>query len=289
MQSQLATTAKSLDTKLNMDCRVFNGLKRQVFEPWRISAKVVSVTLVQSPAAAGSRVTYFDSLPNQQHAALWALDGSIQDLGTLASDNDSAALLINHAGHVAGYSRYSVDSGHRRSFFWTEKGGMIDIGRLPKHSTAPSVPAGLNNHDQIIGDNDATYLWSPTIGLLQIEGMNHPAYSSLNDAGQFLCAEGLATPIMHVSLTASQNPAKEEQSVTFTANVSAVVGLPPNGEKISFVNGKAVIGFGVLTNGVARLTTASLKAGTHSIIASYPGDDNYFPSKSSVLTEIINP
>jgi probable extracellular repeat, HAF family len=227
----------------------------------------------------------------QGHAAIWEPDGSIQDLGTLSGDLASSALSINRAGHVAGYSRPTASVGLQRSFFWTPTGGIIDIGRLPKYPNTRSIPAGINNRNQVIGENGAAYFWSKTTGIRKVTGANYPAYGSLNDAGQFLGTEppALATPIMHVTLTSSQNPSSLGQNVTFTAKVKAIVGPAPNGERVTFLDGKTVLGTAVLSNGVATLTTSVSNGGTNYITASYPGDDNYFPNKSAVLAQVVHP
>jgi probable HAF family extracellular repeat protein len=227
----------------------------------------------------------------QGHAAIWQPDGSIQDLGTLSGDFASSALSINRAGHVVGYSRPTATVGLQRSFFWTPTGGIIDIGRLPKYPNVRSIPYGINNRNQVVGENGAAYLWSKTIGIVEVQGANYPAYGSLNDAGQFLGTQPpvLATPIMHVTLTSSQNPSTLGQNVTLTAKIKAIVGLPPNGEQVTFLVGKTVLGTGVLNKGIATLTTSALKAGTTYITASYPGDDNYYPNKSAVLSQVVNP
>jgi probable HAF family extracellular repeat protein len=226
------------------------------------------------------------------HAAIWEPDGSIQDLGTLPGDHVSSALSINRAGHVAGYSRPTANVGLQKSFFWTPTGGIIDIGLLPKHTNARSIPAAINNRNQIVGENGAAYLWSKIIGIVQVPNANYPAYSALNDAGQFLGTVpggSLATPVMHVTLTSSQNPATLGQSVTFTAKVKAIVGVAPDGEQVTFLDGKTVLGAGVLGKGMASLTTSALEAGTNYITAKYVGDDNYYPAKSSVLFQEMNP
>jgi probable HAF family extracellular repeat protein len=241
----------------------------------------------------GQVVGYHPDAYQRPRAAIWEPDGSILDLGTLSGDLASKAVSINRAGHVTGYSRPTAGDGLQRSFFWTPTGGMIDIGRLPNHANGRSIPAGINNRDQIVGENGAAYLWSKTIGIVQVVGANYPAYGSLNDAGQFLGTTPypgvLATPIMHVTLTSSQNPSTLGQNVTFTAKVKAIVGLPPNGEQVTFLDGKTVLGTGVLSKGIATLTTSALKAGTNDITASYPGDDNYYPNKSAVLSQVVNP
>jgi probable HAF family extracellular repeat protein len=228
----------------------------------------------------------------QAHAAIWQRDGSVLDLGTLSGDLASAALSLNRAGHVTGYSRPKANIGLQRSFFWTPTGGLIDIGRLPKYPNVRSIPAGINSRDQVVGENGAAYFWSKATGIVQVTGANYPVYGSLNDAGQFLGtqpAPALASPIMHVTLTASQSSSTLGQSVTFTVKVKAIVGLPPNGEQVTFLDGKSVLGTGALKNGVATLTTSTLKVGTNNITATYPGDNNYYPNKSAVLAQVVSP
>jgi len=239
------------------------------------------------------QIAGYSAYPNKyQHAALWSPDGSIQDLGTLSGDSSSSALFINRAGHIAGYSKPTNCCGASRSFFWTAA-GIVDIGLLPKHPNARSIPAGLNNRDQIVGNAGAGYLWSPTIGMRQIAGISWVASNAFNDAGQFVGQAGsylaLASPTMHVSLSSSQNPSHGGQNVTFTANVNAIVGLPPDGEQVNFLNGKTVLGTATLSNGAASFTTSTLAVGTHYITAKYAGDNNYYPNKSAVLTQVVNP
>ena len=50
-------------------------------------------------------------------------------------------------------------------------------------------------------------------------------------------------------LTSSPNPSADGQAVTFTAVVSSSSGAPPNGETVSFMSGKTVLGTGDLSGG----------------------------------------
>jgi probable HAF family extracellular repeat protein len=225
------------------------------------------------------------------HAALWAPDGSVQDLGTLPGYTMSNATAINSAGHVAGYC--VVQNGKQETvavFFWTPETGMVEVD-----SGANLTFAALNNRDQIVNHapDEGTYIWSPTVAVIGVaNGTVHPFPGAFNDAGQLLVTQGrranLATPIMHVSLSSSQNPSVQGQNVTFTANVSAIVGLPPDGEQVIFDNGGSAIGTGTLSNGIATFTTSTLKVGTHKIFAKYAGDSNYVSSKSAALEQVVN-
>lgn len=234
------------------------------------------------------------------HAALWASDGNIQDLGTLPGDTMSWAVQVNNAGHIAGdsWGNPKSKSLSDRSFFWTPEAGMTDIGTFAGPNTRIS---SLNNHDQIVGndrgDGGGVYLWTPSLGLQKIaSGIFNPLGSALNDAGQFLAQTHaksgynyqLFTPVMQVALSSSQNPSTQGQAVTFTASVSAIVGLPPDGEQVTFHDGNKLLGSTTLSSGMATLTTSTLASGTHDVVAEYAGDVNYFPSKSPQVKQVVH-
>ncbi len=78
-------------------------------------------------------------------------------------------------------------------------------------------------------------------------------------------------------LTTSGSPSKVGQPVTFTATVTAKpkYGPIPDGELVTFLDNTTVIGTGATSGGVATLTTSSLSAKTHTIKATYAGDDTF--------------
>jgi hypothetical protein len=90
------------------------------------------------------------------------------------------------------------------------------------------------------------------------------------------------------ALTSSPNPSAFGQAVTFTAVVSSKSGVPPDGETISFVKGKTVLGTGALSGGTATFTTSSLPVGTNLIQAVYGGDSNFTGGKSKPVKQVVN-
>jgi len=76
-----------------------------------------------------------------------------------------------------------------------------------------------------------------------------------------------------IALTSSVNPSLVNQSVTFTATVTAPDGggLMPDGS-VSFLDGTTTLSTVQLTGGVAAYTTAMLANGLHPITAVYSGD-----------------
>jgi len=79
------------------------------------------------------------------------------------------------------------------------------------------------------------------------------------------------------------------QSVTFTANVSAVTGGIPTGT-VSFMNGATVLGTGGLNaQGVATFTTTSLAVASYNVVAAYGGDGNFTTANSTALPFVVSP
>ncbi len=91
-----------------------------------------------------------------------------------------------------------------------------------------------------------------------------------------------------VSVTSSPNPSLVNQSVTFTATVTSSPAVP-DGEVVTFYDGKTSLGTGTTTNGIASLTTSFSKAKMYPIKASYPGDAFHKAESSGTLKQVVNP
>jgi hypothetical protein len=85
------------------------------------------------------------------------------------------------------------------------------------------------------------------------------------------------------TLATSGSPSQLGQPVTFTATVTSKFGAIPDGELVTFYDGKTEIGTGTTASGVATFTTSSLTAGTHHIKAKYAGDATFKPSTGKVI------
>jgi len=71
--------------------------------------------------------------------------------------------------------------------------------------------------------------------------------------------------------------------------VSSIVGIPPNGETLTFYHGSVLLGTAPLSGGFASLTISSLPAGPDSVTASYAGDGNFSASTSPGVRQVVNP
>jgi hypothetical protein len=91
------------------------------------------------------------------------------------------------------------------------------------------------------------------------------------------------------AIASGLNPSLTGQAVTFIASVSSIVGIPPNGETLTFYHGSVLLGTAPLSGGFASLTISSLPAGPDSVTASYAGDGNFSASTSPGVRQVVNP
>jgi hypothetical protein len=90
------------------------------------------------------------------------------------------------------------------------------------------------------------------------------------------------------TVTTSGSPSIVNQPVTFTATVTSDLGPIPNGQSITFYNGKIEMGISTTTNGVASLTTSSLTEGKHTVKATYSAH-GFFRTSSGTVTQVVDP
>jgi uncharacterized repeat protein (TIGR03803 family) len=86
------------------------------------------------------------------------------------------------------------------------------------------------------------------------------------------------------ALMSSPNPSTLEESVTFTAVVTPP---PPDGETVSFIKAKTVLGSGTLSGGYASFTDSALKVGTTTVTAVYTGDGSFLGSTSNAVEQVV--
>jgi hypothetical protein len=97
----------------------------------------------------------------------------------------------------------------------------------------------------------------------------------------------MVTPAGTTTTLTSSNPnSTQGQSVTFTATVTSATSGTPTGN-VTFLDSSTSLGSAAVSGGVAKLSTSSLAAGSHTITAQYNGDSNFTGSTSSSITQNV--
>ena len=85
-------------------------------------------------------------------------------------------------------------------------------------------------------------------------------------------------------LTSSPNPSTFGEAVTFTAVITPA---PPDGDTVTFMDFRKVLGTGSTIGGTATFTTSTLQVGTPHIKAIYGGDLAFEGSKSNGVIQVV--
>jgi hypothetical protein len=135
-----------------------------------------------------------------------------------------------------------------------------------------------------------------TLVLSSLKAGNHTFTAVFTDcAGNFVTSTSAAISVAvakaqtSTTLSATPNPAKVGQTVTFRATVSNTqTGAVPTGS-VTFKDGRTTLGTATVTNGVATLMVSTLKAGSHSVTAAFTDSlGNFLGSTSAVWTEVVS-
>ena len=103
-----------------------------------------------------------------------------------------------------------------------------------------------------------------------------------------VCGLAAAQTKTTTTISSSLNPSTYWQAVTFTATVSSADGPPPDGETVTFIDGKTTLGTGTLSGGTATFTISTLTPTNNNMKAQYPGDSNFAGSTSKVLDQVVD-
>jgi hypothetical protein len=90
------------------------------------------------------------------------------------------------------------------------------------------------------------------------------------------------------TLSSSPNPSTYGQPVAFSATVTSKIGTPPDGETISFMKGKTVLGAGTMSHGSASFATSTLPVGKNAVTAVYGGDSKFASSTSKAVSQVVS-
>lgn len=90
------------------------------------------------------------------------------------------------------------------------------------------------------------------------------------------------------TLTSSTNPSRYQNAITLIAVVTSGADAPPDGETVTFMADKTVLGTGTLTAGSASMSTSALRPGVNLLTAIYGGDSLLDSSTSHPLEQTVH-
>ena len=119
---------------------------------------------------------------------------------------------------------------------------------------------------------------------------SHPIAASYSGDAEFSNVTGFLSQEVNkadtmTSVASSANPATFGQQITLTATVAAVApgaGMPAG--TVTFTDGASTIDTGIISGGMAFVTTSTLTVGNHTINATYNGDDVNFNGSAGPLS-----
>ena len=147
---------------------------------------------------------------------------------------------------------------------------------LSSSNTAVSVPATVT-----VPANASSGVFTATVSSVGTAQAATLTASALSVSKTLALQLNAYTPTLTVATSSS--PSNYGGAVTFTATISSD---PPG--TVTFYDGGAVIGTGVINGTTATFTTSSLIVGSQSITASWPGNVNYGAVTSSAITQMVN-
>jgi uncharacterized repeat protein (TIGR03803 family) len=183
----------------------------------------------------------------------------------------SAGIVFDAAGNIYGV---------------TDAGGEFGYGTV--FELVAPVDKGAYT-EKILSSFDGWEGLYPTAGLILDSAGNLYGTTEYSELDNGIAYEVTGVPVTTTTtLTSSPNPSTYGEAVTVTAAVTSLYGaLPPNGETVSFMQGKAVLGTGTLSGGSASLSISTLNVGTASVSAVYGGDTSFLGSTSNTVKQKV--
>jgi hypothetical protein len=320
--SSLAIGSHSITAKYSGDSNVTGSTSATLTQTISQAATTTTVTSGSNPAVFGQLVTFSVKIQSSSSGTptgtVTLLDGSSSLGSTALPANGVAQFTISSlapSAHVISAS-YSGDTNFAPSSAPTltetinqasttttvtsaTNPAMFDqsvVFSVKVQSSSTGTPTGTVT--LMDGSNSLGNTALPANGVAQFTISNlalgsHAISASYSGDTNFASstAATLTETVNQASttatLTSGTNPSAFEQAVTFTVKIQSSSGGTPTGT-VTLLDGSTSLGSASLpTSGAAQFTISTLLAGSHSITATYSGD-NYFLATSAALAQTVN-
>jgi hypothetical protein len=200
---------------------------------------------------------------------------------TLSQPTTTASITAARSTLSLTSSSFSVENG--KSVTFTAR--VLDISGIPTGTvTFKDGTTALGTTSLISGQ--ATYATSTlTVGTHYISAVYNGDNNYIPSSAEMI--DQMITKIFTTtSLAAPKTAVSYGQSITLTAMTSASSGTPTG--TVTFIDGLMTLGSANLSNGQAVFSTAALTAGSHTLVAIYQGDTNYYSSTAAAVSQTID-
>ena len=190
--------------------------------------------------------------------------------------------VVNQATTITGIAQSSNPTVYGQSVTFTATVEMVAPATgTPTGTVTFKEGATVLGTGTLDGDGNATFATAALIAGVHLVTAVYEG--TVNLAGS------TSAPVSHtvlkvatvVTMLSAPQPSVWGQSVTLTATVTPASATGT----ITFKEGAAVVGTGVVAGGEATFTTSALTVGLHPLTARYPGDDNHGASNSTPAWE----
>ena len=240
-----------------------------------------------APVALSSAVgtTILSNLAVGTHSVSCAYSGD----GTFAPSTCNTVQVVI----TPGTSAITIASSQNPSIAYTPVTFTIHLtlNGQPAPAGTPFTFSLMGNSSNVSLLTDATGSGTYTTSQLFARTWNTDAIFSGNNYVASIAnyAQVVTAAATSLTLAATPNPAYTGQTVAFTANATPSGTTFPTGN-VTFSDGGAVLGAGALNSaGQAVYSSSTLAVGTHTISASYAGDQGFADANSQGVNEVILP
>jgi hypothetical protein len=180
----------------------------------------------------------------------------------------------------------------------TYEAGYLDTFLTVADINGDGIPDIIDGAGVLLGKGDGTfqplttYLFGWPAGGIAAADLNGDGAIDVFTANIQLTSNSVLLNITgaRIQLTSTPNPSQIGQSVTFSATVAASVqnvATIPTGT-VTFKQGSTTLGTSKLVKGVATLKYSKLSKGKVKVVAQYSGDENFQPSTSNVIVQVVH-
>jgi Bacterial Ig-like domain (group 3)/FG-GAP-like repeat len=262
-----------------------------------------SVALTATPASStiGQSVTLTASLNPYSAGSLTTNGESVTFLngatslgtGTLNAGTASLTLTTLPLGTNSLTSTFAADTNFKASTSSTLSFTVSKITPVITWAAAPTISYGTalssTQLNATSGGVAGALVYVPSAGTLLTAGTNplSVTFTPSNITNYFVVSATNSITVTQsassILMASSLSPAAYGSPVTFTASLPFLAtGI------VTFKDGSTLLGSATITAGSAALSNQVLAVGSHSITASWPGDNNYTSSASVPLGQTVS-